>query len=216
MLTVLPIPALSVAHAAGRPIINMEVQRQDDSVGTSPKPPAITSEASSNSASPQPVPPHADAAVPPHSDADADAAEPVPQTAEQAPSDGWPAPPPVHPACFWSDDHTFGITDGGREQSSAELRFFLEFLGRITSEYINNSPILGCDPEVYPVEFQQGFQMGCQVRKAFVQAMVQFELKAVGYRMQRQMLNYMPDNRCMPLSCKLHPDHGLRAALYTR
>jgi hypothetical protein len=105
----------------------------------------------------------------------------------------------VHPACYWSDDYTFGITDGGSQQSSSELMFFIDFLGRITSEYINNSPILGCDQEVYPVEFQQGFQMGCQVRKAFVRAMVQFELKAVGYRMQRQMLNYMPDNGCMPL-----------------
>ena len=193
MLTVLPIPALSVAHAAGSAIINMEVQQQDNPVGTSPTSPAITSEASSNSASPEPVPPHSAA------DTASSSAGLGPQTAQQAPSDGWPAPPPVHPACFWSDDHTFGITDGGREQSSAELRFFLEFLGRITSEYINNSPILGCDPEVYPVEFQQGFQMGCQVRKAFVRAMVQFELKAVGYRMQRQMVNYMPDNACMPL-----------------
>ena len=193
MLTVLPIPALSVAHAAGRPIINMEVQRQDDSVGTSPKPPAITSEASSNSASPEPVPPHSAA------DAASSSAGLGPQTAQQAPSHGGPAPLPVHPACYWSDDYTFGITDGGSQQSSSELMFFIDFLGRITSEYINNSPILGCDQEVYPVEFQQGFQMGCQVRKAFVRAMVQFELKAVGYRMQRQMLNYMPDNGCMPL-----------------
>ena len=126
MLTVLPIPALSVAHAAGRPIINMEVQRQDDSVGTSPKPPAITSEASFNSASPEPVPPHSAA------DAASSSAWLGPQTAQQAPSDGWPAPPPVHPVCFWSEDFTFGNSDAGRQQSSLELAFFHD----LSSTYI--------------------------------------------------------------------------------
>ncbi len=171
----------------------MEVQQQDDSVGTSPKPPAITSEASSNSASPEPVPPHSAA------DAASSSAGLGPQTAQQAPSHGGPAPLPVHPACYWSDDYTFGITDGGSQQSLLELTFFNAFLSRIFTEHINNSPILGCDQEVYPVEFQQGFQVGCQVRKAFVRAMVQFELKAVGYRMQRQMVAFQPDNACMPL-----------------
>ena len=193
MLTVLPIPALSVAHAAGSAIINMEVQEQGNPVGTSLKSPAITSEASSNSASPEPVPP------PSAADAASLSAGLGPQTAQQAPSDGWPAPPPVHPVCFWSDDYTFGITDGGREQSLVELRFFMTFLQRISTEYINNSPILGCDQEVYPVEFQQGFQVGCQVRQAFVKSMVMFELKQIGYRMQRQMPNYMPDIACMPM-----------------
>ena len=125
MLTVLPIPALSVAHAAGSAIINMEVQEQGNPVGTSPKSPAITSEASSNSASPEPVPP------PSAADAASLSAGLEPQTAQQAPSDGWPAPPPVHPVCFWSDDFTFGISDAGRQQSSLELGFFMTFLQQI-------------------------------------------------------------------------------------
>ena len=168
----------------------MELQQQDNSVGTSPKSPAITSEASSNSASPEPVPPHSAA------DAASSSAGLGPQTAQQAPSDGWPAPPPVHPACFWSDDFTFGISDAGRQQSSLELGFFMTFLQQISKEYIDNSPILRCDQEFYPAEFQQGFQMGSEARKAFIISMVMFELKQIGYRMQRQMLNYTPDAAC--------------------
>ena len=193
MLTVLPIPALSVAHAAGRAIINMEVQEQDNHVGTSPKSPAITSEASSNSASPEPVPPHSAA------DAASSSAGLGPQTAQQAPSDGWPAPPPVPPVCFWSNEFTSGMTEAARQQSSLELAFFMTFLQTIFKEYIDNSPILGCHPEFYLADFQRGFQMGCEVREAFVKSLLMFELKQIGFRMQHQMPNYMPDVACMPM-----------------
>ena len=164
-LTVLPIPALSVAHDAGSAIINMADQEQNGRVPTSPEP------------------------VPSHSAPDAVSSS-AGVGAQQAPSGGLPAPPQAHPSCFWSHDYALGHQTAINQQSFLELQFFLTFLRDISAEHVRQVPVCVCDPGQYPADYQKGFLAGCEKQNRFLKGMMRFELQQLQPRMEVQMLEY--------------------------
>ena len=71
----------------------------------------------------------------------------------------------------------------------------MSFLRDISAEYMELSPLYPiclCNPMVFPPDWLQGFQAGCEIQKSFLKSMMMFELKQLGYCMQVQVLEYSP------------------------
>jgi len=110
--------------------------------------------------------------------------------APAAPSDRWSLPPPVPGATFWPDAYLCGFKTGENQEKHVELKNMMQMVAVWSERYKTNSPTCACDA-ARSADYQRGFQIGCQTRKAFLSAMVMSELTYLLDRMRRHMLVFM-------------------------